>query len=332
MKNITTLLVLILFTAGMAVAQNNEASVAQNGNDNDATIDQVGADHEASITQVSSRHDGTIDQEGEGHQASLTQEDGKSGYSGQDYQVGTITQRGLNQIANVIMRSDRLGSNATVDQDGADNEVYLRQQHSGNYTATLTQDGSDNYIWANQRESFSQYLNVLQEGDNNRFFGSLGSGSSNTEVTQSSDDNLVVIQQGRHSGAGAGAEAIIEQSVGNGNIVELTQGSDETALFTQEGNSNMIEGPGSGFDWGFGSVADLETDEGSARQRGGAFAEVDQFGDYNTLWLDQDGASDATVLQDGDWNSASVYQSGDNNIANITSDGSYNTASIRQQQ
>ena len=42
MKKLTTLLVAMLFTAGMAFAQSNEATIDQVGDDHEAMIDQLG--------------------------------------------------------------------------------------------------------------------------------------------------------------------------------------------------------------------------------------------------------------------------------------------------
>ena len=115
MKKASTLFVAMMLSAGMAFAQNNNASVTQAGDNNLATVGQMGSDHEAVVSQ---------DTWGTGHTAEVSQSGGSNSYS--------------------YIEQNQRGAEAFVTQIGSDNRSSLKQ--SGPNLATITQEGNDNIL------------------------------------------------------------------------------------------------------------------------------------------------------------------------------------------
>src|SRR5690554_6715343 len=117
MKQVSTLIVAILLTAGMACAQNggNDAAVTQTGNGNNATVDQQGSSHGVVIDQ---------DTWGDGHNAEVYQNSGSS------------------NSADILQ--DQRGADAYVEQIGSNNVAGLKQ--SGPNDANISQVGDGNRL------------------------------------------------------------------------------------------------------------------------------------------------------------------------------------------
>ena len=87
MKTLLTLTTALLFTAGSAFAQSNDATVDQIGNDNDSEITQSGLSNTAYIQQggfgggavQSNNAEATIEQAGSMNDATIKQRQGFSG-------------------------------------------------------------------------------------------------------------------------------------------------------------------------------------------------------------------------------------------------------------
>src|SRR6056297_4334898 len=62
MKKLTILLVAMLFTAGMAFAQDNSADTNQSGNNNEAEVEQTGMSNTAEASQTGNQNDAYIQQ------------------------------------------------------------------------------------------------------------------------------------------------------------------------------------------------------------------------------------------------------------------------------
>ena len=89
MKKLMSVLVMVIFMAGMVVAQNNQSEVAQTGDDNEATIEQLGQNNVSDLRQErrsgwpvqTSAVDGNLyelHQEGSGNVSKLGQNWGSS--------------------------------------------------------------------------------------------------------------------------------------------------------------------------------------------------------------------------------------------------------------
>ena len=236
MKNVLTLLIAILFTAGMTFAQNNQATVNQLEVDNsDVAIAQLGNGNEATASQNNGNNfDIDITQEGSSHVATATQ-NGPNGSMdmiirqiGGDNNAATVTQnRGQNHWADVLQQGsdnvlnllqDNTSTKAIVSQVGNNNEAYLTQINkvfASTSNLTVTQDGDGNYAFYDA------------EG--------LGSVANNATIFQQFDDNYASVTQ-RFNIEGNNAD--LEQ-IGFDNRMTVEQLSDfNTATLKQHGNYN----------------------------------------------------------------------------------------------
>jgi len=343
MKKLTILFLMLLLTAGMAIAQNNEATIEQIGPDNEATINQADGAN-ATVNQSGS----TVD---EGNVAYLDQ-------AGDN--TSNVTQVGDND-AFIFQGTSSFfgggsgiasGNTATVEQSG-DNRmpaggpiqgIDIYQGTDGgtaiNSNAIVNQDGNDNYV-------------TLFQG----IFGGGNATDLEAIVTQVGNNNEGNIRQAQNT-ISYGDEATLTQN-GSGNFSSIFQGfgggsasENNTATVTQTGNNNwtgsITQGGdlgGTGFGSGPGIAAnntatviqsgsgDGTQDSGAARifqgaNGGEAFSNtalIEQYGDYNLANLRQgegDGVisynSTAQIFQYSDSNIAESTQSGDNNHATIT--------------
>jgi len=228
MKKLTTLLVMMLFTAGMAFAQNN-ATVEQTDDGNEAFIDQFGDQNTANIEQTSDV--GLSD--GEGHFADIDQ----LGLGG----LGS----GVDNLATVKQDFRVTGAHATtIKQWGDDNEAHVEQVDAGNNVANISQDGLSNVA-----SVYQQYWNMFeatQMGNDNRIEGVTGStygfagrafqiadGWSSLRyemyITQDGNDNKIQAGQERGNGistivqTGDWNTALSYQNGGSGDMINITQ-------------------------------------------------------------------------------------------------------------
>ena len=224
MKKLTTLLVMLLFTAGMAIGQNT-AEVEQTFDGNEAFVEQVGEQHTATVTQTSD--EGLAQQEG--HFANIEQL-GLQGSGSGENNTATVVQESGSHTANVY-------------QWGNDNLADVEQISSGHNEATITQDGIDNVAGVVQ-----QYWNTFeatQIGDHNTIEG-VPSGATNIDTRdlafQVADGysslryEMYITQDGSHNTIQAGQERA------NGVSTIMQTGDWNTALSYQNGGSgDMID-------------------------------------------------------------------------------------------
>ncbi|MBP3193831.1 curlin repeat-containing protein [Natronogracilivirga saccharolytica] len=136
MKNITTLLVLILFTAGMAVAQNNDASIDQVGDLHDADIEQLGSSNDAFILQTANE-----------------------GREGDDVSTATVTQEGDDNYVNLRQRAFFGDNEAKIVQIGVGNRVQGTDEYSAFYQnhglniLDVYMEGNDNVLYSLRGEA-----------------------------------------------------------------------------------------------------------------------------------------------------------------------------------
>lgn len=233
MKKLTTLLVMMLFTAGIAIGQNT-ATVEQSDDGNEAFIDQLGDQHTANVEQTSDV--GLSD--GEGHFADIDQ----LGLGG----LGS----GVNNTATVKQDFRVTGSHTTtIEQWGDDNVAHVEQVDAGNNVADILQDGL-----SNDASVYQQYWNkfeATQDGDDNKIEGVTGSvygfagrafqiadGWSSLryemDFTQNGNDNTIQAGQER----GYGISTILQTGDWNTALSYQNGGSGDMIDITQTGNQN----------------------------------------------------------------------------------------------
>jgi hypothetical protein len=306
MKNVLTLLIAILFSAGMAFAQNNDADVKQDGTGNIAEVEQVGLDNEAIVEQLNAVNNRAfVDQDGEGNEATLKQ----AGASGtQELHHGTINQLGDGNeaILDQSMWYGNVGHTGIIDQKGNRNFANLVMGGANNDRGTINQTGDDNIADVDQMRG--------------------ASGTSNpaiVEVDQIGDWNEVYLDQ--HSSTWT--HAYIWQE-GDYNYVDLEQKQADNADIQQYGDNNKVAGvvraswvptmplefDEDGFAYQHTSDIDIyqrgDNNKVGFLQRDNNVADVSQIGDGNTglLWQYGEGGHNADISQTGDMNTARVFQ------------------------
>jgi len=290
MKKLTTLTIALFFTAGMAFAQSNDATVDQVGSDNDASISQVGSDndadvtqsgtHEASVTQIGVDNSATVLQQGPDTESSVTQTQignensatalylGRSNdWAGRDGVISQI-QTGDNNTAYAVGRE---GANLSQEQIGNDNHAQI-----GDPTG---ESGNPNGI--RRVMTVDQY----QEGDHNTAYVEPGFRfirDGNISQSQIGDGNL--------------AEAL---GLTNAARINQSQLGDDNISIVTEGNSN------------FHANTTQEGDFNEAYITTGGHSEntISQFGNSNFGSIETSSHSSGVILQDGDSNSAVISQS-----------------------
>ena len=280
MKKLLTLSTALLFTAGAAFAQTNGAVVTQTGDENDATVEQIGSANSAELNQ------------------------GFAG-QGQDGALGDIFQDGSDNSATLNQRA----------WGGDDNEHYITQIGASNSAAVnafngdnfgiLEQVGADNSAKMNQAGTGHTSV-IYQTGDENYAYSRIVSGS----------DNITGIVQGIPSMmpgmGGMVMNGLSAPLMSDGNVATLIiTGSDNEAGILQIGLGNSAgTNPQYSGDKGISIEGDGNT-AGIAQMGIGNSANIAVLGSSNMALVGQMGAANsASVMQDGSGNSAVVTQSG----------------------
>jgi hypothetical protein len=253
---------------------------------------------------------------------------------GQSTATADVEQSGSNNNANV-------NQNIT---GGPSLEAFV-EQTVGSAEADIDQitDNSGKKNVVDVKQSGNNLAEVQQGAQ-----GKIGLSNSEVRLTQNNTEgsggklNEAYINQFSGGAKVKGVRQSRSLQEGVGNFLEITQevGFTAKALTEQVGNNNRIELSQTSFGGG-AEVAEIvqEGNENAARltQEGGAFADVDQFGDNNLLRgfdgpesVAQQG-SDATLTlqQNGSENAAWVYQES-NNIATITQNSTGDVAKVHQ--
>lgn len=232
MKKLTTLLVAMLFTAGMAFAQTDpDEEVTSDDIYDGASITQIGDFNDATINQVG-KHSGEIYQDGgtnseNGNYANLDQQ-------GNDHS-GFISQVGENNIANID--AEGVGHLSVIVQDGNGHNVQFSIEGISN-TVDIRQFGNSEHLVGNENSPISS---ISQNGDYNEFYSvQLGMGNGHTiysltgdNTIQNGNSNLIDVWQ-----FGSGHTAGLRQ-LGDYNTAIITQfDANNTATVHQMGNDN----------------------------------------------------------------------------------------------
>jgi len=220
MKKVTTILAAFLFTAGMAFAQNNEA-----------TVDQIGDDHDAAITQT-----------GEINTAYVTQT-ADAGREGADVGFAEITQTGDENFVNLRQRNFFGDNEATITQIGDRNSVRgttegseFLQNHGLNIIDVLM-NGDDNTLYSLRAEAQKNVNTLLLDilGDGNSVGLLQEFGYSEVDIDGSS--NMVVLDQ--KSNSFANTQSAFVDIYGSDNMVDVYQrGQSHTATVNVTGDLN----------------------------------------------------------------------------------------------
>lgn len=349
MKKLTTLSIALLFAAGSAFAQNNEATATQEVDDSEITIDQAGSsnsadalqtlgngnmlinidqqgsENDADVTQQFGQwHEAQIDQAGTGNEVNLTQDNTST--------LADVSQEGTGNSADIYQRNyrfefgtyssrvdvDQIGDNneALVSSDGFGNNVSIEQgsdtRASDGQYASVTQNGSDNEATINQFGRGGADHTQIQDGEGNKAIADNQWGSSDGYQEQVGTDNYSLIRQN-----GSHDASVVQHGDDNYSWIRQSAFSSD-ATFTQTGDNNQINAD----QRGVGSEMTIEqTGNGNTAGTAGFTNKgIFQIGDGNSLDL----------TQTGDNNSAFVDQRGDNHSATISSVGDGNSASISQ--
>ena len=221
MKTLLTLTTALLFTAGSAFAQTNDASIDQVGDDHDATITQAGSMNMAYVEQ-------TI----------------RADRSGDDIGEATITQTGDENYVNLLQRSFFGDSEATITQLGEGNSVRgssegsAFMQNHGLNVIDVMMDGDNNTLYslvgsAAQKNVNTLELDILGNENSVGLFQHFGFG----DVDIDGSSNSVTLSQ--RSGANATAQTAYVDILGSDNMVGITQtGDSHTATVDISGSMN----------------------------------------------------------------------------------------------
>ncbi|MEX0722712.1 MAG: hypothetical protein WD053_02480 [Gracilimonas sp.] len=220
MKKLTTLLVAILFTGGMAIAQSNNA-----------TVDQTGDDHEVTISQVGTLNSSNIDQTAD------------AGRFGDDVAEATITQEGASNEVNLSQRAFYGDAEASITQLGDGNRVEgtaqgedFRQNHGLNIIDVFMQ-GNDNVLSGSQSEAQknvnSLYVDMLGNSNTMNTFQHYGY----ADVILDGDNNIVDLSQ-RSNHPSTSQTAYIDVFGSDNSASVMQTGQSHTANVNVTGNSN----------------------------------------------------------------------------------------------
>lgn len=274
MKKLSTLTLGLLFAAGSAFAQSNDASVEQNGDNHDAQVTQSGELNFADVTQSNGYNE-----------VILNQESNASGSSSaiiiQDVSATSSSNRGQDVML------DQVGYNeATITQGAAGNKVL-------NYTedgaATQTSLGSLNTLLINQGgTAWSRVFVDQTEGGNSADVKQSGGISFVASILQDSENNTASVTQ-----TGANSDADIQQLGAGSHMATVIQGESfsdgtNTGVIVQDGLSHTV----------------TLTQYGDAN-----LSTITQNGELNVATVMQDGMSNtASATQIGVSNTATITQ------------------------
>lgn len=209
MKKLTTLLLVMLFTAGMALAQSNNA-----------TIDQIGDDHESTITQVGSLNGAFVEQTAD------------AGREGDDVGTATIEQTGSENSVNLRQRAFFGDAEADIVQLGDRNRVEgtapgndFLQNHGLNIV-DVYMEGNDNVLYSlrseAQKNANELYLEITGNENNVGMEQETGYG----DVSIDGDLNNVMLSQ---LGNNSAYNSALVDIIGNENGVDVTQTMDSNS-------------------------------------------------------------------------------------------------------
>jgi len=318
MKKFISLLTMVIFITGMAVAQNT-ATTSQTGDKNDAQIQQQGGDQHATVTQTDDQNDANVRQ----HQ-----------YSTNGSQSATVIQNGDAFGGNkATIRMEFLGGN------GNPNTAYIEQIGDYNTSNQRIEAGRGiEHLWGYQEGNHNELTQRLG-GATNRVtsFDAEQVGNYN-KATQTLPNGIVsrglIKQTGNHNDARQMLEG--DYNGWSGPITSFQEGNRNTSrqIFhstvpyggTDEENTGLVSQFGDG---NFarqlveGKAADVDIRQGDPDKNNQA--------NYNEAWQNIMGATNtASIYVIGDRNWTKQRVDGDKNNVSLWNAGNHNT--VRQKQ
>ena len=326
MKKLSTLTLGLLFAAGSAFAQSNDATVGQTGNDNDATVEQTNAGSNSA----------TVTQDGDENRVDLTQRNyGASGSAGHE---ATISQDGDRNEADILSQGGVGVNTVSLEQIGTGNYSQI-DQFWGSNDAAVTQDGSDNDVLISHRGTFDSEASVTQIGSENDadiLDGGQGTGpntGTSSSIYQSGDNNIATITQFADDNSasswvsGNDNEVLQTQSsADNGQRVEITGDNNVYTVDQEVGSGNRLyvnsrgTGPGDNSSYAYDSDF-TATQSGSNNLVSGSMG-----GTNNSLTITQMGDNNMVSGGLGLWDAAGFTIEGSNNVAVIDQQSNGNSA------
>ncbi len=322
MRTIFILLFGLVFLAGSALAQNNEATILQNGDNYQATINQTGSSNDAIIDQAS------------------------SGGS-----LASIDQVGNNNVGDVYWRntSGHGGGEIIIIQEGDLNEAYHR-----NFSFAPAYQNDKIYQYGNENYAYQRYRGgTTPSSDAEIFQGQAGNpgdlneaiqdlGGANAKIEQYGSSNIARQYNTGTSGQNGYQHANIKQE-GDGNDADVSAAApyepfDNTVDFDFDAAGPL---PVSQYQTGSAASNAFTNIYGNYNhttqwQTGGGNSATIDIGQAGTLSSDNtaqqiqlNGNNDATISIEGDLNIASQYQDG-GHISTITVNGDNNLAIVHQ--
>jgi hypothetical protein len=297
--------------------ENSQATVTQTGQDNNSTVgQQYGQYHEAIVEQVGDDNlndlyqDNTntfadIDQKGDDNVSDVYQRSRKFIFGGADVSTVDLDQIGDDNVADVRQDagspSGQTKTNqATIQQEGNENEVVLEQNRS----SFGTSNPSSNKAEISQA-GYRNYTDASQDGR----------GHGLEESTTGDDNNLESTQTGRFQ--------FLRASVsGNLNEIYSTQADAANRTFLSiDGDNNAFTQDQSGSSNGVGASITGSGNDVDVTQSGSGLKVVKD----GSKFFQEDG-----ILIDGSNNTVSIGQTGSMHRANVDVVGSNNSATITQ--
>lgn len=317
MKKLSTLTLGLLFAAGSAFAQSNDATVDQIGNDNDATVEQTN----------SGNNSATLSQDGDENRADLIQRNyGSAGSAGHE---ADISQDGDRNEADVLSQGGVGVNTVDLEQIGMDNYTQI-DQFWGSNDATVSQDGSENEALISHRGTFNSEATITQAGMDNEAAirdGGQGTGpnsGTSSSIFQSGNDNYASIDQygdGNSASswvAGSDNEVFQTQSsASNSQRVEITGDNNTYSVDQEVGTGNKLyvnsrgTGPGGNTSFAYDSEF-TATQSGSSNLVSGSMGGVN-----NSLTITQLGDNNSVSGGQGLWDAAGFTIEGSNNVGTI---------------
>ena len=266
-KKFTYALTAALLTAGVAIGQ-NEATVQQNNDFNEATVEQIGS-NTAEVNQISKatgpseKNEASVmqdgqgnfldydvkghtnmldaDQEGPGNQAVIEQgtwHDGDFNY-GNDVKVEQISY-GM-EGGDVEAAEAHGGNQAYLKLKGDENDIDVKQEGTANYIGGGMEGGGE--LTAESHHFFryegdASTIDMDQEGLGNGVLGEVHNSYGTVRTDQSGMGNFTLLSVGAESGLRFHNEIMVEQE-GNWNRAGISQESNANkATIHQNGMGN----------------------------------------------------------------------------------------------
>jgi len=335
-KNIIESILIMLLCAGLVMAADNEATTTQDGENNDALIEQV----------ASGPRSATITQDGDNNKAETRQN--YSGY-GNSYQTASQYQEG--DVNEAYITSGR-HSNATQSQVGDENYADIDQGANNTIAATQTQEGDGNHAEITQSIANWTYSNnaqqiqqgndnkayTIQTGDDNSAYIFQKGNQNTSEITQDGDYNTASSEIHGHGYVSGKNQSKIEQ---HGSSNEATQQGLGTGSYFATNKFNIYQSGSDhkaeqtidgrfGENWANNGSEQTIHQEESNNTASQTMENPGGLARNNKQDISQIGGNDNEAIQIMKDYSGWQYHNGNNNTALISQDGTENFAKQEQ--